>query len=1083
MHNLSGYRLNGGMKKASMALGLAASLLLPLNAMAEAGSVNAQPAAVQQAKTVKGHVVDEFGDPMIGVTVKVKGTQTGVVTDLNGDFNINTGGKPSLELSYVGYLTMTVQAKGTQILQIAMKPDNKMMDEVLVIGYGTVKKRDALGAISQVKAEDIKQAPVLNAMEGLSGKIAGLDITRESGQAGSSPTILLRGNRSLTSNCAPLFVIDGVAGGSIDNLNPNDIESIEVLKDASSTAIYGAEGANGVVIVTTRQGMVGKTQVDFNAYVGINAFPSYPTTLSGQKWVDWAIEGYRASNRYMEEDEADIVYKALHDGLGLTDGAMQAYENNQWVNWRDEILQTGVQQNYNISVRGGTEKSQSYVSAGYQQEKGLYRKDKAEALNFRAGSNYQVNKIVSIGFQTTIAYKNRDRRNSRLSKSLTQLPLGQVWNEDGSLKIYPIDDMNSYVNIMADDVPYAYQHNTKSTSVNIAPFIELKPLKGLSFKSLVNASVSNNRSAEWDGMNTYMELTGSQSPNQRSATYSNGNGWGYSWQNVLNYNFKVADIHDITLTGVTEYGKSTGESSNMWNEQFDFDESIYYNFTGTDNKETTTKYTETSKMSYALRAAYNLMGRYLLSASVRWDGSSVLDKDHRWHSFPAASVGWRISDEPFMKSTQSWLDNLKLRVGYGVTGNSNISPYSSLQMVEPSATHITLGDTDVTPYKLTEHVTNPLLSWEKSYNWNFGLDFGFLGGRIDGSLEYYTTDTKDVLYDRPLPTAYGVYNAKTTYKKTSNIARIKNRGVELTLNTRNIVKKNFTWTSTFTFAKNKEELTEINLGNNVSVENLVALNLFLGQPVNTFYGYKKLGIWQKDEEEMAKCMGNEVGTVKVEIPRLVWDPNYTYQTHDDDGNVTGTYTGAYYVPGETDDDGNQIYYTRDNTYVVNANTDRQILGARTPDWNIGFQNQFTFYGFDLSIMMNMRWGQMINGELLSYVGGSNQPEVYDYWTEQNPTNAYPRPIQGYSMTTAQKESMYYVNGSFFKVKNITLGYTFGRPLLRKLGMTKLRLYGTITNPLILSKEHKLLKGMDPESNASDKFPLYKTIVFGANISF
>ena len=455
MHNLSGYRLNGGMKKASMALGLAASLLLPLNAMAEAGSVNAQPAAVQQAKTVKGHVVDEFGDPMIGVTVKVKGTQTGVVTDLNGDFNINTGGKPSLELSYVGYLTMTVQAKGTQILQIAMKPDNKMMDEVLVIGYGTVKKRDALGAISQVKAEDIKQAPVLNAMEGLSGKIAGLDITRESGQAGSSPTILLRGNRSLTSNCAPLFVIDGVAGGSIDNLNPNDIESIEVLKDASSTAIYGAEGANGVVIVTTRQGMVGKTQVDFNAYVGINAFPSYPTTLSGQKWVDWAIEGYRASNRYMEEDEADIVYKALHDGLGLTDGAMQAYENNQWVNWRDEILQTGVQQNYNISVRGGTEKSQSYVSAGYQQEKGLYRKDKAEALNFRAGSNYQVNKIVSIGFQTTIAYKNRDRRNSRLSKSLTQLPLGQVWNEDGSLKIYPIDDMNSYVNIMADDVPYA----------------------------------------------------------------------------------------------------------------------------------------------------------------------------------------------------------------------------------------------------------------------------------------------------------------------------------------------------------------------------------------------------------------------------------------------------------------------------------------------------------------------------------------------------------------------------------------------------------------------------------------------------
>ena len=1033
---------------------------------------------IQQTNMVKGHVTDETGLPLIGVTVKVKGTQTGTVTDLNGDFSVNTGGKQSLELSYIGYLTMSVQVKGQQVLQISMKPDNKVMDEVLVIGYGTVKKRDALGAISQVKAEEIKQAPVLNAMEGLSGKIAGLDITRQSGQAGASPTILLRGNRSLTSDCAPLFVIDGVAGGNIDNLNPNDIESIEVLKDASSTAIYGAEGANGVIIVTTRQGINGKTQVDFNAYVGINAFPSYPTTLSGQKWIDFITEGYRA--RYGEEPES--IDQMLND-VGLTQGAIDAYHNNQWINWRDEILRTGMQQNYNVSVRGGTEKTQSYVSAGYQQEKGLYRKDKADALNFRAGSTYKVNEIVSIGFQSTVAYKNRDRRNSRLSKSLTQLPLGQVWNDDGSLKIYPIDDMNSYVNIMADDVPYAYQHNNKLTNINIAPFVELKLLKGLSLKSLVNASISTSRAAEWDGMNTYMELTGSQSPNQRSATYSNSNGWGYSWQNVLNYNITLSDIHDITLTGVTEYGKSIGESSNMWNEQFDFDESIYYNFTGSDNKETTTKYTEHSKMSYALRAAYSLMGRYLFSASVRWDGSSVLDKDHRWHSFPAASVGWRISDESFMESTKSWLDNLKLRVGYGVTGNSNISPYSSLQMVEPSATHITLGDTDMTPYKLTEHVTNPTLSWEKSYNWNFGFDFGFLNGRIDGSLEYYTTDTKDVLYDRPLPTAYGVYNAKTTYKKTSNIARIMNRGVELTLNTRNIVKKNFTWTSTFTFAKNKEELKEINLGNNVTVDNLVALGLFIGQPVNTFYGYRKLGIWQQEEEEQAACFGNQVGTVKVEIPRLVWDANYTYETKDDDGNITGTHSGAYYIPGEVDDDGNQVYYTRDNTYVINANTDRQILGSKTPDWNIGFQNQFTFYNFDLSIMMNMRWGQMINVELLSYVNNTNQPECYDYWTPSNPTNAYPRPIQGYSMTTAQKESMYYVDGSFIKVKNITLGYTFPRQILHKLGMTKLRLYGTITNPIIIDKEHSMLKGMDPESNASDKFPLYKTLVFGANISF
>ena len=1070
----------------SIVLTLAMTASLPVQAVG--GETPATAPAIAQSSSVRGHVVDETGEPMIGVTVKVRGTQTGAVTDVNGDFSINmpSGGKKGngvLELSYVGYLTMTVQAKGSGTLQITMKPDSKVMDEVLVIGYGTVKKRDALGAISQVKAEDIKAAPVLNAMEGLSGKIAGLDITRSSGQAGSGPQILLRGNRSLAGSSAPLFVIDGVSGGSIDNLNPNDIESIEVLKDASSTAIYGAEGANGVIIVTTRQGTTGKAQVDFNAYVGINAFPSYPKTLSGQAWTDFVVEGYRASSQYMPEDEEDIVTAALVNGLHLTDGAMEAYRNNEWVNWRDEILQTGIQQNYNVSVRGGTERSQSYFSGGYQQEKGLYRKDKAEALNFRAGSNYKVNKILSVGFQSTLAYKNRDSRNSRLSKSLNQLPLGRVWNDDGTLKVYPIDDMNSYVNIMADDQPYAYENNRKTSSLNVAPYLELRPVKGLSYKSLVSASISHSRNGVWDGLNTYMELTGSQSPNQRSATYSTSNSWSYSWQNIVNYNVTLADIHDVTLTGVVEYGKSKGESSSMWNEQFDFDQSLYYNFTGGENKETTTAYTEQSKMSYAVRGSYSLLGRYLLSASIRWDGASVLDKDHRWHSFPAVSAGWRLSDEKFMEGTKGWIDNLKLRVGYGVTGNSTIKPYTSLQRVEPSATHITLGDTDVTPYKLTEYVTNAALSWEKSYNWNFGLDFAFLGGRIDGSLEYYTTDTKGIIYSRPLPTAFGVYNAKTTYKKNSNIARINNKGVELTVNSRNIVKNKFTWTTTLVFAKNVEKLKEINLGNDVSVDNLVALGLFLDHPVNTFYGYRKLGIWQKDEEEQAKCFGNEVGTVKVEVPRLVWDPNYTYETKDDDGNVTGQHTGAYYIPGETDDDGNQIYYTHDNTYVINANTDRQILGAKTPKWSLGLQNTFTLYDFDLSIMMNMRWGQMINGELLSYVSTTNQPECYDYWTESNPTNAYPRPIQGYSMTTAQKESMYYVDGSFFKVKNITLGYTLPRKLLSKLRMQKLRIYGTITNPVIIAKEHSLLKGMDPESNASDSFPLYKTLVFGLNVSF
>jgi len=415
-------------------------------------------------------------------------------------------------------------------------------------------------------------------------------------------------------------------------------------------------------------------------------------------------------------------------------------------------------------------------------------------------------------------------------------------------------------------------------------------------------------------------------------------------------------------------------------------------------------------------------------------------------------------------------------VGYGVTGNSNISPYSSLTLVTNSTSPLTLGDTELASYILTQHVSNYDLTWEKSYNWNIGLDFGFLNGRIDGSFEYYDTDTKGVLYDRPLPTAFGLYNAKSPYKKTSNIARIRNKGVELTVNTRNIVKKDFTWTSTFTFAKNVEKLKEINMGNNVSVDELIALNLFLDNPVNTFYGYKKLGLWQLGEEDAAACFGNQVGTVKVEVPGMLYDASYTYEY---EGK---TYTGAYYKPEEDNEDGTHNYYTAANTYSIGP-ADKQILGSKTPDFNIGFQNQFTWKNFDLTIMAHMRWGQMINGELLSYLSNTNIPDCYDYWTPTNPTNGYPRPILGYSSTTAQKESMYYVDGSYIKITNITLGYTLPKSLQKKLKLTKARIYGTITNPIIIAKEHELLRGMDPESNASDSYPLYKTVVVGLNLSF
>lgn len=1066
----------------SLLLQGAAFCCCPACAYAEA---NLLGQSVNQVHTVTGNIVDELGEPMIGVTVKVKGTTVATVTDFDGNFSVNAPqGSKEIVLTYVGYKEKTVRiASGG--MKIRMEPDNTGLDEVVVVGYGTVKRRDLTGAISSVKSDDIKETPALNAMEGLSGKISGLDIVRESGRAGEKPQILLRGNRSLQADCSPLYVIDGVSGGDIDNINPNDIESIEVLKDASSTAIYGSAGANGVIIVTTKQGKTGKVQVDFDAYVGINAFPEYPSTHSGQGWIDFLTEGFLA-----KEDRQPESLDELFNAAGLTQGAIEAYKNNRWVDWKDEILHTGVQQNYNVSIRGGNENQQSYLSAGYLQEKGLYKNDKVDLITFRAGTTFKINKMFTVGYQSSLSYRNQDKRNSRLSKSLNQLPLGQVYDENGKLNKYPIGDMTNYVSILADDDLSAYQNNSKQTSIKIAPFVEFKPLKGLSVKSLFNATLTHSREGLWDGLDTYMKLTGS-SENKRTASYKSVNSWSYMWQNVINYNFKLWNDHDFTLTGITEYSKTQREEALSQNEQFEYDEFLWYNLNAGLKAYVSSAFKETAKMSYALRLNYNYLGRYLLSASTRWDGASQLyDK---WCAFPAVALGWRISDEPFMESARGWLDNLKLRVGYGVTGNANIDPYVTLTAVTNSSNYLNLGSGQLQSYILARNVANNELTWEKSYNWNVGLDFSVLNNRIDGSVEWYTTDTKGVLYNRPLPTSFGGFNAKQPYYKMSNIARIKNHGIELTINSRNIEKKNFKWNTTFTYAKNVEKLKEINLGNNVTVKDLIALNLFLDNPVNTFYGYKKDGIWQLGQEDMAACFDSKPGQVRIDVPGLVYDPNYTYTTEKtqvdpstgEEITVTTTHKGAYFKSSEdtTDPEGNIVhkYYTKENPYTVSSN-DKQILGSKTPDWTIGLHNTFQIYDFDLSIMATMRWGQMVNGELLGYSNSTNQPACYDYWTPNNPTNAYPRPDFGGGMTDAQKESMRYVDGSFIKIKNITLGYTLPRKFAEKLSMSRLRVYATITNPFIWSKE-EMLDGMDPENNASDSFPLYKTLVFGVNVSF
>ena len=472
--------------------------------------------------------------------------------------------------------------------------------------------------------------------------------------------------------------------------------------------------------------------------------------------------------------------------------------------------------------------------------------------------------------------------------------------------------------------------------------------------------------------------------------------------------------------------------------------------------------TENFLVSFFGRANYTLLDRYMLTATVRYDGSSRFSKDNRWAIFPSFALGWKIKEEAFLKDVE-WLSDMKLRLGYGITGQQNIgSDYPTLASFTQNkdyAYYPIIGN-GIT-YRPSAYNTD--LKWEETTTYNVGLDFGMFNGRIDGSIEFYDTDTKDVLYSRSLPATGGQFNAKNPYQMVANIARMHNRGVELTLNTRNIVTKNFTWTSTLTFAYNKEQVKSIDLGSNTSVDDLVSLGLFMGQPKSTIFGLKKIGIWQKGEEADAAVFGLAPGDVKIQS-RLEKQSEGVWTLTDEDGTVTE--------------------YTAENPYAIGAE-DRIIYGQGSPKTTWGFNNTFVWKNFDLNVFITARWGHMINGALLGNFkdGTKNMPAFYNYWTEDNPTNDYPRPYLSRSTDYSDPtSSLSVVDGSYWKVKNITLGYTLPKKLPSKINMSRARVYATVHNPFIFTKSH-LLEDVDPETGADDSFPMYKQIVFGVNVSF
>lgn len=992
----------------------------------------------QQQMEITGVVKDINNKPLPGVTVYIKGTTNGTITQTDGAYLLK-GVKSGdvVVFSFVGMKTVEMNVGTQSSIDIVMNEDIIGLDEVVAIGYGSVRKGDLTGAVSVVKSEEIVRSPTNNALEAIQGMVSGVTITRESGAAGASVDIRVRGNRSINGSNSPLFIIDGIQGARFEDINPNDIESINVLKDASSTAIYGSQGANGVILITTKKGKSGKLKVSYNGYYGINGMTRYPDVNLGDDYIRLRREAYRTAGLWESEADDEAIFSEYE---------WQAIQDGKWVNWQDLLLQNGQLQNHSVSVSGGSDKSSSLLSLAYMNEGGMYKNDNMDKFTLRLNTNYKLLDWISTGLNSLITYYDIDRRKDPIKLALYTSPFGDPYDENGNINLYPIGGNTGIISPMADEIPGTATDNRRSTNVNLNGFIELNPLRGLSYKSNLAVNLYSTRQGVYNGSNSIARMGGTNESLYRASISRFIN-----FDNVLTYERDFGD-HNIKVTGLTSWINSVSEFVEASGNGQQIASQLFYYLQGnqTETKETVSGYTEYASFSLAGRINYSYKNKYLLTATTRYDGASRLSENNKWDSFPSVAIGWRISEENFMQNLET-ISNLKLRASYGVAGNSAIPPYGT-QSTMNMATNFAFGDVTAPYYRISVYGNNQL-GWEKSKTFNAGIDFGLFDNRVNFIADLYKTETTDILLSRNLPISTGG-KGKKVYQ---NIGATENKGVELQLNAVNFDKNNFRWKTNITFASADEKITRL-----INDENIInggkQTSLIIGRPINTWYNYKFDGIWQIDEqEELDKFNANghrfEPGDIKVKDLR---GPD------DEEGNPTEP---DYRITGD----------------------DRIPVGSAVPDWEGGIENLLEFMNFDLSFFFYARMGQTIWGEFLGRYnpnGDDNGPASFDYWTPENPSNQYPRPDanKGSIVDYSYSDMLMFADGSYVKLRNVTLGYSLPDALLERWLIERIRIYATGSNLFTWVKDPRLIK-YDPERGGSESSPLSRQIVFGVNIEF
>lgn len=989
-----------------------------------------------QTRALSGRVLDASNsDPLIGAAVTVRGTTTGSITDVNGKFTLNVPAGPvTLEVKYVGYAPQTLTyTANDQDVTIRLALQQNSLDDVVVVGFGTIKRRDLTGAVSSVKAADIVKTPTHNPLEAIQGRAAGVDITRSSGNAGAGVNIQLRGTRSIPNALntargvlpnAPLLVVDGVQnGGSINNINPNDIESIEVLQDASSTAIYGSQGANGVIIITTKKGVTGKAKISYSGYYGVNGWTKFPQPRLGEDYLTLRRESYRDANGVIPAD--NVVF-------GGNPAEYAAIQAGQFVDWVNLATRNGRQQSHTVNVRGGNENTKAFFSLGYFKEEGQLVNNDYNRYNFRYNIDHKLNNWMKTGIVGQLAFSKTNARRDPLSVALTAVPLGTPFNADGSINTFPIAGNTATISPITDQRPGASVDQTTGNEINATAYVELTPVKGLTYRSNLGTVLGNSRRGQFNDPFSLSQ----NNVRYSAASITNSNSRYYNWDNIITYNREI-NKHSITATALSSYIHSDSEENYAAGIRQVLSSQLFYNLNGTEatTRSTTSNYERYDLLAYAGRINYSFDGKYLFQGTMRWDGASRLAPGKKWDSFPSVSAGWVISREDFMKNFTK-LDNLKLRASYGVTGNSTIQPYGTQSLL--TSTNMGFGNVPAPAYTFGGYVVSPDLGWEKSRTLDIGTDITAFKNRVTLGIDWYLTKTSDLLYPRALPQSSG---QSLVYQ---NIASTQNEGINITLSTVNIQSKNFKWSTTATFSHNSEKITDLIDGRDII--NAEENSLLIGSQVQSYYAYRKIGIWQTSDVPISTTLNNvafKPGDIKV------LDVN-------GDGKI-------------------------------DVNNDRTVIGHQQPRWYGGLQNTFSYKGFDLNVFLMARYGQTVKAEFIGRYnpsGEANGPANFDYWTVNNPSNDFPRPGRGTlsNLYANTYTSLLYIDGSFLKIKNVSLGYTLPKNVTDKLKIATLRFYATGSNLFTYAK-NPLLRDYDPERGGAESSPLSRQLVFGVNLDF